>query len=134
MDFRIILTVALLVVHSTLLALPGYFEPWGKDSDLLPRAEEAPISVMPEKKSDILSTLSESLIGLHQNFLSPTTGPRSNFRPTSSQYMKLAIRRHGFFKGYLMGCDRLMRENGEKWHYRTIVINQVEYNFDPTID
>jgi hypothetical protein len=28
------------------------------------------------------------------------------------------MQRHGFLKGYLMGCDRLTRENKERWVYR----------------
>ena len=28
-----------------------------------------------------------------------------------------AIRKHGFFHGFPMGCDRLMRENDDPWIY-----------------
>ena len=115
------------------LALAGYHEPWGKNADLLPKVEE-PLFVTPPAHEDPLSTLTEFFITLHQNHLSPTTGPRSNFRPTSSKYMSLSIRRHGFLQGFLRGCDRLLRENGDPWCYHTITIDDVKYKFDPTLD
>jgi putative component of membrane protein insertase Oxa1/YidC/SpoIIIJ protein YidD len=115
------------------LAMAGYFEPWGKDSDLIPKTEEA-ILITPPAKADPISTIAESFIYLHQKFLSPTTGPRSSFRPTSSKYMLLSIRRHGFLKGFPKGCDRLLRENSDKWCYRTISIDGYDYKFDPTIE
>jgi len=115
-----------------MLAMAGYFEPWGKDTDLLPKQEEI-LFITPPAREDPLSTLSEMLISLHQNHISPTTGPRSNFRPTSSKYMRLAIRRHGFFRGFAMGLDRLLRENDDPWCYHTVTIGETRYKFDPTI-
>lgn len=108
----------------------GFYEPWGKDSDL------KFVSSKEEKKnnSSIFTKAATKVIKFHQNFLSPTTGPRSSFRPTSSKYMELAMQRHGFLKGYLMGCDRLLRENKEPWVYKKILINNVEYKFDPASD
>lgn len=114
------------------LALAGYHEPFGKDVDLIEHIE-APIQITPKPREDPLSVITEFLIGVHQKHLSPTTGPRSNFRPTSSKYFSLAIKRHGFFKGFLLGCDRLLRENGDPWCYETIIIDDVKYKFDPTI-
>jgi len=49
--------------------------------------------------------------------ISPADGPRSHFYPSSSQYTKDAMDKYGFFAGFLMGCDRLMRENNEEWIY-----------------
>jgi hypothetical protein len=45
--------------------------------------------------------------------------------------MLLAIRKHGFFKGYIMGCDRLLRENSDPWVYRTTLINNKIWKTDP---
>jgi len=102
-------------------------EPWGKDYDIkyiIP-------SVKKEKKHSFLSKIANNIIIFHQKNFSPIDGPRSNFRPTSSRYMQLAIKRYGFFKGYIMGCDRLLRENREKWVYRTIKIDDHIYKYDP---
>ncbi|MBI3236155.1 MAG: membrane protein insertion efficiency factor YidD, partial [Chlamydiales bacterium] len=64
--------------------------------------------------------LAEKAILFHQNILSPVDGPRSHFRPSSSEYTLLAIRKYGFFKGFALGCDRLLRENNQSWVYQTI--------------
>lgn len=111
-----------------LFSAPGYYEPWGKDVSLIPkRSSEA---LAPRK--DPLSWGAEKIIAFHTHVISPVDGPRSDFRPTSSRYMLLAMRRHGFFKGFVMGCDRLMRENKDPWVYRTRVIDGVKYKWDPT--
>lgn len=104
-------------------------EPWGKDSDITYKKEEK----IKKQKPSILAKIANGIILFHQNMFSPIDGPRSNFRPTSSRYMQLAMKRYGFFKGYIMGCDRLLRENNEKWVYRTITINNVEYKYDPAV-
>jgi putative component of membrane protein insertase Oxa1/YidC/SpoIIIJ protein YidD len=107
---------------------PGYFPPWGKDSDLMFYEEEPSLP----KRDDPLSIAAEKVILFHQNVISPVDGPRSHFRPTSARYMLLAMRRYGFFIGYLKGCDRLLRENKDPWIYRTRTINNVIYKWDPT--
>jgi len=110
-----------------LLAKPGYFEPWGKDTSLLSQSTD-----IPKPRSDPFSWCAEKMIHFHAQIISPVDGPRSNFRPTSSRYMQLAIRRHGFMKGFVMGCDRLLRENADDWVYRQRVIDGVKYKWDPT--
>ena len=115
---------------ATLLAEPaaGYFAPWGKDSDLICYQDDP----SPLKRTDLLSIAAEKAILFHQNVISPVDGPRSHFRPTSARYMLLAMRRYGFFFGYIKGCDRLLRENKDPWIYRTCTINNVLYKWDPT--
>ncbi len=110
-------------------AAAGYFEPWGKDKNL--SINDLTLST-PPKRYNPLNQAAEALILFHQNVLSPADGPRSHFRPTSARYMLLAMRRHGFLKGYLKGCDRLLRENDDPWVYRTITIDHKKYKFDPT--
>ncbi|MCB1113650.1 MAG: membrane protein insertion efficiency factor YidD, partial [Chlamydiia bacterium] len=54
------------------------------------------------------------------------------FFPSSSQYTLEAMRKHGFYKGFLMGCDRLQRENNQDWVYRKGVDGRgVEIKLDP---
>lgn len=102
-----------------------YQEPWGKDIIL----NRSPSST--KKHDSIFIKLADKIIDFHQKIISPVDGPRSHFRPTSSQYMRLAMYRYGFLKGYLMGCDRLLRENDEKWVYRTIEIDGQVFKYDP---
>jgi putative component of membrane protein insertase Oxa1/YidC/SpoIIIJ protein YidD len=119
--------LVMLIIPSVIFARPGYFEPWGKDSDLkIESSEEATTTAysLPVKIAD-------KIIKFHQDIISPVDGPRSHFRPTSSRYMQLAMYRHGFIKGFIMGCDRLLRENKDPWVYRTIEIDGKKYKFDP---
>lgn len=115
-----------LIAFSSLFASPGYFEPWGKDADLkCPSSKEAPASF------SLATKIADAIIRFHQEVISPVDGPRSHFRPTSSRYMQLAMQRYGFIKGYLMGCDRLLRENDEEWVYRKIAIEGRYFKYDP---
>ena len=118
----------LFMLWAPLQSQERFQEPWGKDHDLqMVVKKEKPAETTPS----LAAKLANSVILFHQNFLSPTNGPRSHFRPSSSQYMKLAIQRYGFIKGYLMGCDRLLRENNDPWIYRTVEYDGVSYKFDP---
>lgn len=113
---------------SSLHAHPGYFEPWGEDADLrmTQPKEESPKLSIPTKVADYI-------IQFHQKVISPVDGPRSHFRPSSSHYMQQAMKRYGFLKGFLMGCDRLLRENDEKWVYRTIEDDGKIFKYDPAL-
>ena len=110
----------------SLFAQPGYFEPWGKDSGL--KVAEKPL---PQKEPSILVRIADAVIRFHQEVLSPVDGPRSHYRPSSSQYMQQAIHNYGFLRGYIMGCDRLLRENDEEWVYRTVIYEGRTLKFDP---
>ncbi len=116
----------ILVVPLVVCAAPGYHEPWGRDAKL------AISSGMPaRKKHSFAVRMADHVINFHQQVISPVDGPRSHFRPTSSRYMQLAMQKYGFIKGFVMGCDRLLRENDDPWVYRTIVIGGVVYKWDP---
>ena len=110
-----------------LFSVPGYHEPWGKDADLQ--------WAHPQEKQEIQLSLMahamENVILFHQNVISPVDGPRSHYKPSSSSYMLQAIRKHGFLKGYVMGCDRLLRENSDPWIYRTAIIDNKIWKTDP---
>ncbi len=102
-------------------------EPWGKDSDL----HGIPQSPSPAKEFSLGVQVADLVIQFHQKIISPADGPRSHYRPSSSQYMKLAMHRYGFFKGYVMGFDRLLRENDEEWVYRYIQTDHGVFKYDP---
>lgn len=91
-------------------------QPWGKDADIAFNANSS--EKCNECDSTILSRMGQSAIKFHQEVISPADGPRSNFIPSSSQYTKEAMCKYGFFTGYMMGCDRLMRENDDEWVYK----------------
>lgn len=87
-----------------------------------------------EQQPSIGVRIANAVIWFHQNIISPIDGPRSAYRPSSSQYMKQAMSRYGFFRGFVMGCDRLLRENDEEWVYRTIEENGKTYKYDPAFE
>lgn len=129
MRFSFSFLILTIVLSSALNARPGYFEPWGKDSDLHYSAPST--STPPQRKRSLFVQMAEQAILFHQNILSPVDGPRSHFRPSSSQYMLLAMRKYGFFEGFALGCDRLLRENSAEWVYQTIEENGKLIKYDP---
>lgn len=118
----------LILLPICLTALPGYHEPWGNDSSLCLSSEK---TKEPLPKESTAVFISKKIILFHQKVLSPVDGPRSHFFPCSSQYMKIAMTQHGFIQGFLMGCDRLLRENKDPWVYRNIIINNELVKYDP---
>lgn len=90
-------------------------DPWGKDADL---ACHSTTSFQSPCSNSPLVCWGIKAIRFHQEVISPADGPRSHFIPSSSQYTLEAMKKYGFFKGFTMGCDRLMRENDEEWVYR----------------
>lgn len=106
-------------------------EPWGKDADLCCQ-KKITQSLQKECSTPILGSVGECLIRFHQEVISPADGPRSHYIPSSSQYTLDSMRCYGFFKGFTMGCDRLMRENDEPWKYRKITNSAGDVmKFDP---
>ena len=124
------LSILFLLMTLPLFSEIGYVEPWGKDAEMVSHLIGAP--PLP-KKAGFITRMALQVILFRQNVLSPVDGPRSHFRPSSSQYMFQAMREHGFIKGYVMGCDRLLRENSEDWIYRTTTYNGKIYKWDPTL-
>ncbi len=50
-------------------------------------------------------------ITMYQKVLSPYLGPSCRFIPSCSVYAKLAIEKHGVFKGSLLALWRILRCN-----------------------
>jgi len=122
MVFRILLFCPIF-----LFSIPGYNEPWGKDADLY--RKETPTQISYDLSP--MARAMEGLIWFHQNIITQVDGPRSHYKPSSSNYMLQAVRKYGFMKGYLMGCDRLLRENSDPWVYRTTLIDGKIWKVDP---
>ncbi len=105
----------------------AFEEPWGKDADLVLHAKTSQTINQNELAGF------DSLIEFHQQVLSQADGPRSHFVPSSSEYMRRAAKKYGLFTGFCLGCDRLMRENSEKWLYPLYKTRDGDYlKRDPT--
>jgi uncharacterized protein len=122
------ISISFFLFSSFCFGYPGYYEPWGKDADI---RYPTIVEIEPKRTPSPMAWAAEKLIWFHQNILSPVDGPRSHFRPSSSGYMLEAIQKHGFIKGYLLGCDRLLRENSEKWVYPTVEYDGRTLKWDP---
>lgn len=103
--------------------------PWGKDSELA--SQPCVVQKRSSCNTPLFGAFAESAIQFHQDVISPADGPRSHFFPSSSQYTLEAMRKYGFFQGFIMGCDRLMRENDDPWIYKTYTLphgEEIKYN------
>lgn len=113
----------LLLLLSSALAVA---DPWGTDADLA-----RPLSPTEKARPSLFARIAIGAVRFHQKVLHPIQGERSHFRPTSSHYTLQAMKHYGFLKGFLMGCDRLMRENEEAWIYPTRTIKGRRWKWDP---
>lgn len=95
--------------------------PWGADSDLI----KTSTTTSPPPSYSLPSLACQKMVRFFQVYISPIDGPRSHYHPTSSQYTLEAIRRYGVFTGIALGCDRLMRENKEKWVYPLVELDDI---------
>lgn len=121
----------LFLVISPLFSEIGYVEPWGKDREIVVGHYSNSSTSSTKKRVGFMTYMALQVILFRQKVLSPVDGPRSHFRPSSSQYMFEAMRKYGFIKGYIMGCDRLLRENNEEWIYPTTIYIGHLYKWDP---
>lgn len=112
-----------LLTSSILLSQCDAEEPWGVDASMAQTRVANPASV---SYSPALY-----LICFHQQVLSEADGPRSHFVPSSSEYMRRAILFWGGGWGFILGCDRLLRENNDPWIYRTKKVRCGYLKWDP---
>jgi len=125
MAFKFLLSLPLCL---PLQAAPGFHEPWGKDADVRYHEISEPSLFRPFSP---MTWAVEQIIHFHQTIISPVDGPRSHFRPSSSQYMLQAVQKHGFLPGVFLGFDRLLRENSDEWVYKTTEYEGALYKYDP---
>ena len=73
-----------------------------------------------------------SAIHTFQTVISPVDGDRCYMVPSCSAYACQAIEKHGFFMGWIMTCDRLMRcGHDELYRSETLVRGEEISCLDP---
>ena len=87
-------------------------EPFGKDASLVKWKER--VRIYDGTHPGFI------FIRFHQQYSTHIDAPRSHFIPSSSEYMRQAMSFYGAGVGFLYGCERLLRENGEEWLYPQI--------------
>jgi putative component of membrane protein insertase Oxa1/YidC/SpoIIIJ protein YidD len=83
-------------------------------------------NIQTNKKAVPLSspnTIAMGLIRFFQKHISKVDGDRCQMYPSCSQYGYESFERHGFFLGFIMTADRLMRDNFEAFKYYPIYHN-----------
>ncbi|MBU0995636.1 MAG: membrane protein insertion efficiency factor YidD [Proteobacteria bacterium] len=69
---------------------------------------------------------------LLHGIVSRVDGTRCPMRPTCSHYGFEAIRKHGFIRGWIMTCDRLLRCGRDELHLSSeVIIDGKKYCHDP---
>lgn len=89
-----------------------------------------------EQPSDQEMSPGARLLSLAVNFYRETVsrvdGERCRMYPSCSAYSLEAIKKHGFFSGYVMTADRLIHESNEMDHAPKIILkNGKERYYDP---
>jgi uncharacterized protein len=95
------------------------YAPWGKDAEMQQKSSTS------SRYFEIVGF--DSIIDFHRKVISDADGPRSHFFPSSSEYMRQACLKYGFFSGFSLGCDRLIRENDERWIYPLFYTKDGDY-------
>ena len=102
------------------------FVPWDYNTSTPKNELKAPKEELSPGASALLGA-----IRFYQRFISPVIEARCPMTPTCSAYAVEAIRKHGFFIGYMMTADRLIHEGDEKRYTRAIVHNNKVSFYDP---
>lgn len=56
-----------------------------------------------------MKTILLKMIWVYQKYISPLKGQTCRFYPSCSEYMKQAIVKHGWFKGFFLGVIRILK-------------------------
>ncbi len=71
-------------------------------------------------------------VNFYRETISHVDGERCRMYPSCSAYSLEAIKKHGFFSGYVMTADRLIHESNEMDHAPKIILkNGKERYYDP---
>ena len=71
------------------------------------------------------------VIKIYQKYISGI-GERCSMYPSCSHYSSQAIKNHGWFKGWVMSCDRLIRCGRDESKFsHPIMVNGRPHTYDP---
>lgn len=68
------------------------------------------VPVSSQRASEQQSSFIDIPLRFFQKVISPVDGPRCNSYPTCSTYARQSVAKHGALMGWIMTCDRLMRD------------------------
>lgn len=77
---------------------------------------------------------SESFFHFYQNVISPVDGDRCQMVPSCSAYTAEVVDKHGWFMGWIMGCDRLIRCGGDETRFAEITVRGDDRYYHDSVD
>lgn len=71
------------------------------------------------------------LFSFYSKYISPVDGDRCSMYPTCSRYSAEAVKKHGLLMGWIMTCDRLIRDGGDPKKSNPVLIDHKVRSYDP---
>ncbi|MDO9558236.1 MAG: membrane protein insertion efficiency factor YidD [Syntrophales bacterium] len=124
-NFRIIIILTVFVG----LSVPCYggnsdsFTPWNFNNP----AQEEKVVILPSFPGYLLIQGVE----IFSKYISPVDGDRCSMYPTCAAYSLQAVKKHGFFIGFMMTAGRLIHENNEMDYASLIKVGNKYRFYDP---
>ncbi len=113
--------------NNIIIFLLFFFFPVG-----IPAIEKNPENVKIETLSDEREKSYPLPHNFYQKHISPVDGERCQMYPSCSAYSKDAIKKHGYFIGWIMTCDRLLRCGMDESRLsKPVYLNGNKYVYDP---
>jgi len=85
-----------------------------------------------DRTGDTGFNLGTWLVGIYRDNISPVDGDRCPSIPSCSSYSLQAMKKHGFFIGWMMTVDRLIHEGEEETRVSPVVYSDGQWKiFDP---
>lgn len=127
--FKVILSVLIWLAAAAPAQAADGFSPWD-----FSRPAASSVSKNHAGTTDPASPPARALEGafrLFRDYVSAVDGDRCSMYPTCSQYAVEAVRKHGFFAGWLMAADRLIHEWDESGLAPQVVTDKETRSYDP---
>ena len=91
-----------------------------------------PVSMAAADEKNTGQNMLSGMFQFYETVITPIDGDRCRMFPSCSRYLKNAVDRHGMLKGWVMGCDRLLRCGGDERRLSAPVwIDRKKHWYDP---
>lgn len=89
------------------------------------------VATQTKEKERLDVKMSIQMIDWYKANIAPHHSFGCSYYPSCSQYTKEAIQKYGLIKGWLFGCDRLMRCNHDLWVYSEVKVGNELKKYNP---
>lgn len=105
---------------------PGIFKMMGWALFVCALGLTASCAGFPKKSPECEPARVPAVFRFYQAVVSPVDGDRCHMRPSCSSYTAEAVVKHGWFLGWILGCDRLIRCGGDEANVSAILVEGEE--------